>query len=421
MNTPPASSPVSPPPAPISSAHLRAITWLSLAAFASAAATRLCDPMLPDLARHFGGPPAEVAWAVSGYAVAYGCLQVIFGPLGDRLGKYRLIAMCTLACVPGSLLAAVATSLHSLIAARMLTGVTAAGIIPLAMAWIGDTVPYAQRQSTLARFLIGQVLGVVGGQFIGGVFADTLGWRWAFGAMALLYLAVGVGVMAQSRRLAQPGHPEVTDTAVTAVDKAPSDMLGQMRTVWRTPWARTILAVVFAEGALVFGALAFVPSHVHDRFGLPLSAAGGLMACFGIGGLSYVLFARYFVQRLGEVGLAKLGGAALCLAWLTLMIAPSWVWTVPACYLSGLGYYALHNTLQTNATQMTPSVRGTAVSLFASSFFLGQSAGVSLAALAIARVGPMSAFAASAVLTPALALLFARLLRQRHASTHSLA
>lgn len=412
MNTPSTS------PAPISASHLRAITWLSMAAFASAAATRLCDPMLPDLARHFGGSAAEVAWAVSGYAVAYGCLQVIFGPLGDRLGKYRLIALCTLACVPGSLLAATASSLHGLIAARMLTGVTAAGIIPLAMAWIGDTVPYEQRQSILARFLIGQVLGVVGGQFIGGIFADTLGWRWAFGAMALLYLAVGVGVLAQSRSQSRLGH---SVTAGTGPGAAPSDMLGQIRTVWQTPWARTILAVVFAEGALIFGALAFVPSHVHDRFGLTLSAAGGLMACFGVGGLSYVLFARHFVQRLGEIGLAKLGGGALCLAWLTLLWAPSWAWTLPACYLSGVGYYALHNTLQTNATQMAPSVRGTAVSLFASSFFLGQSVGVSLAAMAIARLGPLSPFVASAVLTPALALLFARLLRQRPAQTQQLA
>lgn len=392
-----------------------------MAAFASAAATRLCDPMLPDLARHFGGSASEVAWAVSGYAVAYGCLQLIFGPLGDRLGKYRLIALCTLACVPGSLLAALASSLHGLIAARMVSGVTAAGIIPLAMAWIGDTVPYEQRQSTLARFLIGQVLGVVGGQFIGGIFADTLGWRWAFGAMALLYLAVGWGVLAQSRLLSRLqldlGHGTAAGTGPVT---PPSDMLGQIRTVWQTPWARTILAVVFTEGALIFGALAFVPSHVHDRFGLTLSAAGGLMACFGVGGLSYVLFARHFVQRLGEVGLVKLGGGALGLAWLTLMWAPSWGWTLPACYLSGVGYYALHNTLQTNATQMAPNVRGTAVSLFASSFFLGQSVGVSLAALAIAKLGPSSPFVVSAVLTPALALLFARLLRQRHAPTQAL-
>ena len=87
-------------PIPVSAPHLRAITWLSLAAFASAAATRLCDPMLPDLARQFGRSTAEAAHAVSGYAIAYGCFQVIFGPLGDRLGKYRLIALCALACVP---------------------------------------------------------------------------------------------------------------------------------------------------------------------------------------------------------------------------------------------------------------------------------------------------------------------------------
>lgn len=406
---------------PLDAAHLRAITWLSLAAFASAAATRLCDPMLPDLARHFGSPAAEVAWAVSGYAVAYGCLQVVFGPLGDRLGKYRLIALCTLACVPGSVLAAMASSLHGLITARMLTGVTAAGIIPLAMAWIGDTVPYDQRQHTLARFLIGQVLGVVGGQFIGGVFADTLGWRWAFGAMALLYLAVGLGVLAESRLQARRGHsPGPGSATAPQADAPPADMLGQIRLVWQTPWARTILAVVFTEGALIFGALAFVPSHVHNRFGLTLSAAGGLMACFGAGGLSYVLFARHFVQRLGEVGLAKLGGCALGLAWLTLVLAPAWGWTLLACYLSGVGYYALHNTLQTNATQMAPRVRGTAVSLFASCFFLGQSVGVSLAAWAIARLGPLSPFIVSAVLTPALALGFARLLQARHAQARQL-
>ena len=394
---------------------MRAITWLSLAAFASAAATRLCDPMLPDLARQFGSTAAEAAHTVSGYAIAYGCLQVIFGPLGDRLGKYRLIALTSLACVPGSLLAALAGSLDTLVLARMLTGVTAAGIIPLAMAWIGDTVPYAQRQSTLARFLIGQVLGVVGGQFIGGVFADTLGWRWAFAAMGLIYLVVGAAVLAESRRATVQGFLHRTSVATGEPGETiPSTVMGQARLVWQAPWARTILALVFVEGALIFGALAFVPTYVHTRFGLSLSASGGLMACFGVGGLSYVLFARHFVQRLGETGLARFGGLALASAWAVLLMASSWGWAVLACYLSGLGYYALHNTLQTNATQMAPTVRGTAVSLFAASFFLGQSLGVSLAAFAIGRLGLNAPFAVAAVLMPMLGLGFAALLQRHH-------
>lgn len=370
--------------------------------------------MLPDLARQFGSTAAEAAHTVSAYAIAYGCLQIIFGPLGDRLGKYRLIALTSLACVPGCVLAALAGSLDMLVLARMLTGVAAAGIIPLAMAWIGDTVPYAQRQSTLARFLIGQVLGVVGGQFIGGVFADTLGWRWAFAAMALLYAGVGVAVLAESQRhTVQRFLHEAAAKAPTGAEAAPMGMLGQMRAVWQVRWARVILGLVFVEGALIFGSLAFVPTYVHTRFGLSLAAAGGLMACFGAGGLSYVMFARHFVQRLGEAGLARLGGFALALAWALLLGAPHWSWVVPACYLSGIGYYALHNTFQTHATQMAPAVRGTAVSLFASSFFLGQSLGVSMAAVAIAQLGLSAPFAAAAVLLPLLGLGFGWLLAHR--------
>ena len=59
-----------------------------------------------------------------------------------------------------------------------LSGAAGAGIVPLSMAWIGDTVPYERRQATLARFLTGTILGMSAGQLAGGLFADTVGWRW---------------------------------------------------------------------------------------------------------------------------------------------------------------------------------------------------------------------------------------------------
>ena len=51
----------------------------------------------------------------------------------------------------------------------------------------------------------------------------------------------------------------------------------------------------------------------------------------------------------------------------------------------GLGFYMLHNTLQTNATQMSPEARGTAVGLFSAALYLGQTAGVAAAAPVIDR------------------------------------
>ena len=78
-------------------------------------------------------------------------------------------------------------------------GATAAGIIQVSMAWIGDTVPYKDRQATLAHFLDGQTLGVIGGQFIGGLLVDTIGWRWAFAFLAATYLLIGFVVLLESR------------------------------------------------------------------------------------------------------------------------------------------------------------------------------------------------------------------------------
>ncbi len=387
--------------------HRRAVLLLSFAAFASAASARLCDPMLPKLEQVFHATPEQAAQVVSSFSVAYGLLQVFFGPLGDRVGKYRLIACTTLACTAGSLGAMLAHSMGWLVVARLLTGASAAGIIPLSMAWIGDTIPYEYRQTTLARFLAGQIVGVIGGQFIGGVFTDTLGFRWAFAFMAATYLVVGLWVLYESFTNERTQH-------VRHAVAGPSGVLPQARIVLGVPWARVILATVFVEGLAVFGTLAFVPSYLHLRFGLSLTLAGALMAAFGIGGFSYTLFARQFVSRLGEVGLAKLGGGLIGVAWLMLAAGPAWFWALPASYLVGLGYYMLHNTLQTNATQMAPQVRGTAVSLFASAFFLGQSLGVVLASLVLARFGPSVLFVLAGLALPLIGAGFSRALGRHH-------
>jgi predicted MFS family arabinose efflux permease len=76
----------------------------------------------------------------------------------------------------------------------------------------------------------------------------------------------------------------------------------------------------------------------------------------------------------------------------------------------------LHNTLQTHATQMAPANRGTAVSLFASCFFLGQSTGVSIASAMADTIGTPAIFAASALLLIVLATAFALALRRRPAA-----
>lgn len=386
--------------------HRRAILLLSVAAGASSASMRVCDPMLIELGEAFSTTPAEVAHAVSLFAVAYGSVQAFFGPLGDRVGKFRLIAYATLACMVGTLGAAFAASLDQLLAARVVTGLAAGGIIPLSMAWIGDTVPYEQRQATLARYLGGQVIGLIGGQFVGGASAHFFGWRSAFVVVLAVYLVVGLLL------LRELGRNEVARRRPPPSEVA-SGLVGQIGAVLATPWARVILITVFLEGAAIFGGLAFAPVYLRLGFGLDLVSAGAAMGLFGAGGFTYILVSSRVVPRLGEPGLAVVGGLALAVAWGAVVLAPAWGWVLPGIYVAGFGFYMLHNTLQANATQMAPQVRGTAVSLFASCFFLGQSAGVALGALLVTRTGYAPIFAAASIGAGVIGSVLSMLLRRR--------
>lgn len=380
----------------------RVVMLLSLAAFASAVALRLCDPLLPELARSFDTTTARAAMVITATSIAYGICQLLFGPLGDRFGKFPVIAWACLASTLGALACAAAPTLDSLSLARAMTGATTAALIPLSMAWIGDVVAFDERQHTLAKFMSGQIIGMVSGQAVGGLFADTIGWRWAFVFLAAIYCVVGLLLLRALKRLQQRGtlaDPGAADQAGT---------LARITMILGSAKARGILMTVFIEAMAAFGVMAFIPAYLHERFGISLFHAGSVVAVFGAGGLLYTSFARRWVRALGEARLALLGGALLGIAYLMLSLGDTWFWAVAACLLAGLGFYQLHNTLQTQATQMAPAARGTAVSLFASCFFLAQAVGVSLGAWVIERYGAPWLFASSALILPLLGWRFSR-------------
>lgn len=355
------------------------VLLLSLACFTSMASQRICDAMLPELSRQFDRPLAGVAPVVSAFALTYGLTQLIFGLLGDRYGKLRVIAYTCLGSALGNVLAALASSLESLVLARVMAAACAAAIIPLALAWTGDAVPYARRQETLARVGLGTTLGIFSGQFVGGILTDTIGWRWAFVLLTLLFLSVGL-VLQLHRR-----HPSVGGTLTPA--SGGHKLLGQTGQLLRQTWVRKMMVFSLFQGAAGFGMMALVASHLHERHNLSLASAGAIVALMGLGGVTYMASARPLIARLGETGMALAGGLGMALALGVLALSPWWQITPAAMLLGGFCFFMLHNTLQTLATQMAPQERGLGVSLFATSLFLGQALGVALAAALIDHIG----------------------------------
>jgi len=393
----------------------RSIALLSLATFSSMVAQRLCDPMLPQLSQHFSATLADAARVVSMFAVVYGATQLLWGPLGDRLGKFRVVAWTTLACAVGSVLCALALSLDALVAARMLVALAAAAIIPLSLAWVGDTVPYAQRQELLARLGLGTTLGIVAGQVAGGLITDALGWRWAFVFLTLLFGASGALLLVDGRR---SGAMQLPAAAQSASGAQRAGTWVQVRQILSAPWPRVVVLVALIEGATGFGVLAIWPTHLNLHHGLSLGASGSIVALYGLGAVSYMLSARHLIPRLGERGLTLVGTFTVGACAVLFALTPHWVLTLPAAFVAGFGFFMFHNTMQANATQMAPHARGTGVSMFAAALFMGQSLGV-LGATQLAQrfdTGPVIALGGVGVAV--LGSFFAWRLRSREAQAH---
>lgn len=351
----------------------RLLWTLGLASFASMASMRACDALLPQIASEFAASTGAAAGMIAAFAVAYGLLQVVYGPMGDRHGKGRVMGCAVLGCAVANLAVAAAPTLDAGIAARALAGAAAGGIVPLSIASIGDSVDYERRQETLARLSLATIGGMIAGQWLGGVLADALGWRAVFFLLAGGFAAVAWPVWRWALRSPRP-----------RADASTSGRYGQqLLQLWQAPWARTVLFVASVEGMVALAPLTLLPSHLHDAFGLSLGEAGAVTALYGVGGLCFALGSARLIRRLGERGLVLAGGGALAVAIAMLAIAPDWRWACPACFVAGVGFYMLHSTMQTHATQMLPAVRGTAVSVFVVCLFGGQSLGVLLAAAVV--------------------------------------
>ncbi|MFA6265537.1 MAG: MFS transporter [Pseudolabrys sp.] len=396
-----------PAPRPRGSATT-AIVLLATAAFAAQAMVRSTDSLLPQIASDLGATVGATSMIVTLYLLAHGSVQLVVGPIGDRYGKYLCVTVAAGFATLMVIACGLATSLPTLIAARLACGLATGWIIPLAMAFIGDVIPIERRQQVLGTFLSGQILGQMFGQAASGVLGDYFGWRNVFFILAVLLAIATAGLVFELAR-----NP-LTRSHGAAGKSGPGFVEGY-RIVLRSRWARMVIFSAFVESAAMFGALTYVGAYLHSRFDVSFTLIGLFVGAFAIGGLAYSLSVRVLVRWLGQVGLTRTGGLLLCASFLLLAFSPYYTLAPLATAGIGLGFYMLHNTLQVNATQMSPQARGTAVAVFSSALYLGQTAGVAVFAVIYDRFTAVPAFVIAAAMLAWLGLWISRHLRRRAA------
>ena len=346
------------------------VALLGAAAFVVTADVRVVNPLLHIIANEFKVDIGTSGAIVTAYTIPYGLFQLVYGPLGDRLGKLRIMTFTMALFAVGTAACAFAPDLFTLSLLRFLTGVAAAATIPMSLAYIGDNFPYGQRQAAIGQFLVAVALGQILSTSLGGIIGDFLSWRYIFVLYGLVALVIFGLLWQATRNLPDQRRPN------------PSRGLAAYRpylALLTRAAPMIVIGAVFFEGLFFFGGFAFLGSALKEEYSfLSYLWIGVMLSGFGLGSLIYSRSVRWLVARLGENGLIMIGGWLTFACYGLIALVHIWWLFIPLNVLLGLGYYMLHSTLQTKATELAPDARGTAVSLFAFSLFVGQGIGAAL-------------------------------------------
>lgn len=147
-----------------------------------------------------------IVLAVSVFTVAMVLTSPAAGWLADRLGPRRYLLLSLGLMVLGQLGAALAQGLGSLVAARGVQGVACAGIPACVQALLAAHWPHRRRQA-MAAWASAIGLGQAVGPPVGGLVAQLAGWRWVFGAAALIVVLVSIVLARQLPEAPAVGAP----------------------------------------------------------------------------------------------------------------------------------------------------------------------------------------------------------------------
>jgi predicted MFS family arabinose efflux permease len=186
--------------------------------------------------------------------------------------------------------------------------------------------------------------------------------------------------------------------------------LQRYRDIVANPRALWLFGLVFVEAIAVFGIFPYMAPLLESRGAGGAAEAGLALGGFAIGGLVYSALVRWMLSRLGLGRMMAAGGALAALALLGLGFAGTWQLDAFGMVVLGLGFYMLHNSFQTQVTEVAPNARASAVALHAFSFFCGQALGVVAVGIGLRSLGQAATFAVAATMIVAVGLAAAKVL-----------
>ncbi len=395
----------------LTSEQKRVVYTLGFCGLVSAADNWFVSPALPAIAGALGVAASAATIVLTAYLVPYGLLQPVCGTLGDRFGRLRVLHVIVTGLAAGTFLCAVAPTLPLLVAARVVTGCFAAGIIAVSQAHVGDVVGPGRRGAAVGVLMGITFTGQGLSSSLGGIITDLMSWRAAFacfGVLALVALAllwrlpaVGPRDEKSARGEKSPGSPAGPVSAPTGsfFSRAARIFFGTHRAVY---------LVACSTGLVFLGVYGFMGTFLAERCGLGSTQAGLIMMLYGAMCLAGGAVSGRLGAARGPRGVICVGEAFGLLAIAALAavsVTGSWAPALLAAGALGFGYILTQPTLVSLSMDADPAQTGLCTGLIGLGVFAGGGVGSALGGQVVAAAGyPLLWVAAAALLVAQLVL-----------------
>lgn len=382
----------------LTASQLHIVVTLGFCGLVSAADNWFVSPALPAIAQTLAVAPSVAAIILTAYLVPYGALQPVCGRLGDGAGRLCLLRIIVLGLSAGTFLCAAVPNLPLLVAARIITGCFAAGIISVSQTFVGDVVG-SERRAGAVGILMGITFAGQGlSAGLGGIMTDLLGWRVAFAVFGVLALVAWLGLFTLREPAHRTGAGAGTAVAGEASGRASEHAGGcaaanPVATFFADALRiffgahRAVFLLACSTGLLFLGTYGLMGTFLSEVCGLTSTQAGLVMMLYG----AFCLLGGALSGRLGERGglshvisIGELSGAVAAAALAVSSVMASWAPALVAAASLGLGYILVQPTLVTLSMEAEPAQAGLCTGLIGFAVFacggVGSAAGTAILA-----------------------------------------
>lgn len=286
-------------------------------------------PIIPRLAATFSVSPHQVGFIVPAYLIPYGMATLAYGLLADRIGVWRIMAASLGAFSFLTALTATAQSIEQVAFWRLLTGVGASGVVPLALVLVGRLFPYERRGRPLGWLFGAMAGGMAFGSTVGAVLEPYIGWRAIF---------IGVGMVGAATLAVLAPFRHLIAGATQAVQGGWAALFQAFRSLLASTRGRRTYLFVFVNSIFHSGVFTWLGLYFAQRYGLGPVGIGLALLGYGVPGFLFGPLIGRATDRFGRNRLLPLGLGFGALAAAALLPNSSLLAAAIAVTLLSLGY-----------------------------------------------------------------------------------